>query len=261
MRLHCLLIFVGAAVPALSQLTDCYWPNGNNATSLFVCSPDAENSHCCRKGDVCLTNGLCFSPGLGTVLRRGCTDSTFKASPCTDICGTINRFSGSDAALTWCGSYGSFCCGDNKPARDCCDGVGNETLAVTVTSGEFINPPPNEDEEDGGESTAPSPTSTQNSPPRTNDTCPTNFAQDKQDSPSDGSLKTARNALAGVTAALGVAAIAAAALAFRWKRKLDRMTEVATRLNGIVPPGYRDPGLAAPGAGNGQHILMGPVGK
>lgn len=92
MRLHCFLLFLATALPVHSLLTKCYWPNGDNATSLFVCLPNADYSHCCRNGDVCITNGLCFSPGLGAILRRGCTDSTFQASPCTDICGSIGTY-------------------------------------------------------------------------------------------------------------------------------------------------------------------------
>lgn len=168
-----------------------------------------------------------------------------------------DRFSDRDAALTRCGSYGTFCCGDDKAAHDCCNGVGNETLGVTATSGEFIDLSPDSDGDPDDESTLPSSTPTQPGPPRTSDTCPTGSSQESQNSSSDSSLKTSRNALIGVTAALGVVTIAAATLAYLWKRKLERMTDVALRLNGIVPPGYRDPSLPVPGGQNGPPMGMG----
>lgn len=50
----------------------CYWPYGTEANftkdKLVNCSPD-QDSQCCRKGDVCLSNGLCFGAACG---RVGC---------------------------------------------------------------------------------------------------------------------------------------------------------------------------------------------
>lgn len=67
---------------------DCFYPDGRYAVALSACNKQSPVTQCCRQGDVCLTNGLCFSPGLNLVLRRGCTDKTWRSTKCPDICTT-----------------------------------------------------------------------------------------------------------------------------------------------------------------------------
>lgn len=64
----------------------CYYPDGKNATGLSPCNNNAAVSHCCRDADVCLSNGVCFSPGLGSIVRRGCTDPTWNSTECPNTC-------------------------------------------------------------------------------------------------------------------------------------------------------------------------------
>ena len=47
----------------------CYWPNGSDANSTASCS-STEDIVCCQPGDVCLSNGLCYGPGQGTVRSK-----------------------------------------------------------------------------------------------------------------------------------------------------------------------------------------------
>jgi hypothetical protein len=65
---------------------ECYYPDGKVASGLTPCNSTAKVSHCCRDADVCLSNGLCFSTGLGTIIRRGCTDSSFNDTVCPAFC-------------------------------------------------------------------------------------------------------------------------------------------------------------------------------
>jgi len=89
MLLHVLLLALLAASAPLSAGDSpgtCYYPNGNSSAGLSPCNTTAPESHCCRSADVCLTNKLCFSPGLNAIVRRGCTDSTFKDAACPQVC-------------------------------------------------------------------------------------------------------------------------------------------------------------------------------
>jgi len=65
---------------------ECYYPNGEPGDGLTPCNSTATVSHCCRQGDVCVTNGFCFSTGLNALVRRGCTDKTFNSTECPEQC-------------------------------------------------------------------------------------------------------------------------------------------------------------------------------
>ena len=60
----------------------CFFPDGSMSDGLVQCNMEAEESHCCRSADACLSNGWCFSSGLGTIVRRGCTQKTWNTSAC-----------------------------------------------------------------------------------------------------------------------------------------------------------------------------------
>jgi hypothetical protein len=73
----------------------CFLPNGQPADGLVPCNSTASASHCCRQGDVCLSNGFCFSAGLNALVRRGCTDKTFNSTECPQECSigmVVTRF-------------------------------------------------------------------------------------------------------------------------------------------------------------------------
>lgn len=56
---------------AQSSSQKCYWPNGEEATvfnnvSVIACGSNGV-SQCCFEGSACLSNGLCFDAGPGSV--------------------------------------------------------------------------------------------------------------------------------------------------------------------------------------------------
>ncbi|KAF2685342.1 hypothetical protein K458DRAFT_417403 [Lentithecium fluviatile CBS 122367] len=75
-----------ASVFFARAIAECYYPDGKIAPGLVPCNATAEVTHCCRDADVCLSNGLCFSTGLGTIVRRGCTDSKWNNTVCPTFC-------------------------------------------------------------------------------------------------------------------------------------------------------------------------------
>jgi hypothetical protein len=88
---HCKMHLLYSLLTILSVscsivLGECFYPDGTAAPGLVPCNEGAEVSHCCRDADMCLTNGLCFSSGLGSTLRRGCTDKNWNKTACPDIC-------------------------------------------------------------------------------------------------------------------------------------------------------------------------------
>ncbi|KAF2676260.1 hypothetical protein K458DRAFT_184245 [Lentithecium fluviatile CBS 122367] len=100
----------------------CFYPDGTDAIGLSPCISNTTASHCCRDSDTCLTHGLCFSRDMGTVVRRGCTDQTWKSPQCSTACNT-EKFRSGDAMLTPCGLYatGGYCCNPFETGRSCCD--------------------------------------------------------------------------------------------------------------------------------------------
>ncbi|KAF1830908.1 hypothetical protein BDW02DRAFT_650312 [Decorospora gaudefroyi] len=189
-------VFVVSALISVG-ICDCFYPDGRNATDLHVCLPDAAVSHCCRSSDSCLSNGMCFSSGLGSIVRRACTDKTWKSQECPRIC--TDTLGDGDAALTPCGPYNSFCCGHDEAARECCD-TGNSTLAVQVAGGDVV----------------PWPTITIESPPAGSPSTPSSTTSSLPADPNTQSNETQRNTLIGLTATFGVAMLVLAALAIFW---------------------------------------------
>ena len=109
----------------------------------------------------------------------------------------LEPYRSGDAVLTACGPYNSFCCGQDKTARSCCDS-GNASLAVQVP-GAGLGITIGGDMSDSG--------------------CPIT-------TDSYTSLKAGRNALIAVTVVFVVALLTVAALALRWRRSWrQRKTE------------------------------------
>ncbi|KAF7513149.1 hypothetical protein GJ744_010545 [Endocarpon pusillum] len=184
----------------------CYYPNGKEAASLQPCNATSPIANCCKDSDICLKNGLCFSPGLNSVVRRGCTDQTWNSTSCANVCLTT-EFHSIDIVLTPCGEYGSFCCGQDKDARACCDS--NSTEQVGTGEPNTSSPPP----------AASTPSGTNTIPTTTATACPDN-----------GSLHANSNAWKpapiAVTAVLG-SALLAGMVFFWWK---NREWETNTRM-------------------------------
>ncbi len=70
---------------ALTLSSDsCSWPNGAKATNYVVCNPTASQSSCCREGEACLQNGLCYG-AIGFMYRGACAGFVF-ISHCSLLC-------------------------------------------------------------------------------------------------------------------------------------------------------------------------------
>lgn len=90
-----LSLLAGLSILLLASVVNadhtCYDTWGNSDENLSPCySPGTTdlhaNTHCCRKGDICLSNGLCISPGSQYIMtQQGCTDKAWGA-PCSKYC-------------------------------------------------------------------------------------------------------------------------------------------------------------------------------
>ncbi|KAI9774140.1 MAG: hypothetical protein M1840_005233 [Geoglossum simile] len=190
LHIYHLAVLVSSALLSAGDSTGtCYYPNGNSSSGLIPCNATAAQSHCCRSADVCLTNKLCFSPGLNAIVRRGCTERTWNDPACPRVC-LAGDFQQADALLTVCDTYNVFCCGQDDRARACCNS-GNGT--VRLTAAEVIPPKP--------------PTST-----ATNVTSPTTC-------PQLSNCTREMNRSIGLGAALGVLTVVLAAVSVDWWNK------------------------------------------
>lgn len=112
----------------------------------------------------------------------------------------IAEFRSIDIVLTPCGEYGSFCCGQNKDARACCDANSTEQ----VGTGEIVT--------SSLPAAAPTSSGTNNTLTTTPTACPDN-----------GSVQANGNAwkpaLIALTAVLGCAVLAS--MVFFWLKKRD----------------------------------------
>jgi len=93
MRLFVFIVSLACTL-ATTRAVDCFSADGQLAKGAKPCNPTAAHSHCCRDADVCLTNGLCFSSGLGAVVRRSCTDRSWNSTACPRVCtaGKLGRY-------------------------------------------------------------------------------------------------------------------------------------------------------------------------
>jgi hypothetical protein len=220
----------------------CYYPSGAIADGLLPCNTTAGAvSSCCRVGDVCLTNGYCFSAGQNSLIRRGCTDRTFNSTECPQTCLTgmnpvailqsfsppafspsslqaaslnilpLGQGSSVDVVMTPCGDYTYFCCGQDDAARSCCTS-GNGT--VLVAAGTAIMP------------TATVTYTNTITGTSSITSCPS------IDTSASAALKNCESTnntvpiAAGLGAALGIAIITAVAFAVMWRKKTNRLEEL-----------------------------------
>ncbi len=80
---------------ALALSSDsCSWPNGAKATNYVVCNPAASQSSCCREGEACLQNGLCYG-AIGFMYRGACAGFVLISHcslPCCQERSAANRY-------------------------------------------------------------------------------------------------------------------------------------------------------------------------
>lgn len=118
----------------------CYYPNGDVSTSDFPCSSEVDGL-CCPLNWQCLSNGLCYLDNAQYFGRYTCTDRTWSAPGCPEICtdgshsqcciiphclfanqSTGNTDSGDQAVLQCSAHGGNWCCDHNRnPSNVCCD--------------------------------------------------------------------------------------------------------------------------------------------
>ena len=76
----CILI-----LPRIVYAQTCYYPNGDISTSDYPCSSDVDGL-CCPLNWQCLSNGLCYLDNEQYYGRYTCTDRTWSAIGCPEIC-------------------------------------------------------------------------------------------------------------------------------------------------------------------------------
>lgn len=82
MQLSSTLSLAALATTSLAQ--QCYYPSGKVGTADIPCSTSSDNTHCCGKTGICLSNGYCMetseeSGPLG-LYRGSCTDRNWGSS-------------------------------------------------------------------------------------------------------------------------------------------------------------------------------------
>ncbi|KAI1799654.1 hypothetical protein F4811DRAFT_568002 [Daldinia bambusicola] len=101
-------------------ISQCYYPNQEEAEGDSPCNPNADSSACCGGGigTVCLSNGLCQGPN-GAVIRGSCSDKYWNSGNCANYCLGAS-LGGTD--LISCANVTkddtSYCC---NGAENCCD--------------------------------------------------------------------------------------------------------------------------------------------
>jgi hypothetical protein len=117
-----LLLLLGLLVQVTEGVVQCYYPDGSIPTDYTVSAPltllfpsssyrltaqfpipilirsdpfpqwvpctSRTNSACCvpAEGDICQSNGLCYYPPNKALFRGACTDPTWQAPECPQIC-------------------------------------------------------------------------------------------------------------------------------------------------------------------------------
>lgn len=100
-------------VSSLADDRKCYNPDSSQATADVPCT-DEDNTFCCNKGDICMSNGLCYlQQTSGFALSRpSCTDLSWSACGSYKYCFEYNQKSGFPiVAANYAGNKTTHCCG------------------------------------------------------------------------------------------------------------------------------------------------------
>ncbi|KAF2789351.1 hypothetical protein K505DRAFT_352637 [Melanomma pulvis-pyrius CBS 109.77] len=109
------------ALSASTLAQTCYFPNGAVSPDDIACTNGKVSACCYKKGQACLSNGLCVSdphdPSLAAYHRGTCTDKSWKiGGGCPNHC-TGGKLGKNDNGVNVysCNhtNPNSFCCGDN----------------------------------------------------------------------------------------------------------------------------------------------------
>ncbi|KAF5870871.1 uncharacterized protein Bfra_009426 [Botrytis fragariae] len=96
----------------------CFSSNGSFDPNGIPCFSNDSASRCCGSDEFCSTNKLCVSKNDSNKFSRGsCTDPTFRAASCPNICQSIFD----TGTVLPCGdpSLGQFCCDEGR-GFECC---------------------------------------------------------------------------------------------------------------------------------------------
>ncbi|KAH9228255.1 hypothetical protein K456DRAFT_1729528 [Colletotrichum gloeosporioides 23] len=141
-------IFLTAVAGITVVQGTCFVPNGTDRHALTNIEnnryePCEGNGHsmCCNvvSGDKCQADGLCWNEGGRLTWRESCTDPTWQSPKCVKLCISDDYqtegvgATGTDVVVTKCAD-GSYCCGNNKNATDCC----TAGKGVKIVDGEVV---------------------------------------------------------------------------------------------------------------------------
>lgn len=253
-----------AALATTSRAQQCYYPSGKVATADIPCSASSDNTHCCGKTGICLSNGYCMetseeSGPLG-LYRGSCTDRNWGSS-CPQQClggkpvKASGNFSKNDANDTiidndfpadaarvarWKknGTDWLYCCVGSDYGNDyssaCADGADPFTLAsasliygvAALSSAEIISSTATSTATSAASPATTTPAAASETSRSASDTCPDSGAQ-------IGAIG------AGVGVSLGVISIGAMVWAF-WERR-QRLRATAAQVLTFPKPGYEMP--------------------
>ncbi|KAF7194209.1 hypothetical protein HII31_04446 [Pseudocercospora fuligena] len=82
-------LIIALATHSIAQ--NCYYGPGaayraDTPADLVPCNTTAEQSACCRLGDVCLTGNACYNWATGNTYMYGCTDINYEDETCPKKC-------------------------------------------------------------------------------------------------------------------------------------------------------------------------------
>lgn len=83
---YTLALFVSELSWVLAQQS-CYWPDGSGIRpdqGTWINCYSSQDSVCCYQGEACLSNGLCFAAGEGSV-RTLWSSSSLRVAPHADL--------------------------------------------------------------------------------------------------------------------------------------------------------------------------------
>ncbi|KAI7778510.1 hypothetical protein LA080_002018 [Diaporthe eres] len=244
MRFSSFLSLAAFATTSLAQ--QCYYPSGKVGTADIPCSTSSDNTHCCGKSGICLSNGYCMetsedSGPLG-LYRGSCTDRNWGSS-CPQQCLGDDDFPADAARVARWKKNGTdwlYCCVGSEYGNDyssaCADGSDPFTLAsvsliygvAALSTAQVISSTASS----SATSAAPASPATATPAAATGtvtsagDTCPDSGAQ-------IGAIG------AGIGVSLGVISIGALLWAF-WERR-QKLRATAAQVVTFPKPGYEVP--------------------
>ncbi|KAH8602360.1 hypothetical protein B0O99DRAFT_680489 [Bisporella sp. PMI_857] len=236
----------------------CFGHDGNQATTSFVCQPDAEVSSCCMPGDICYSNGLCkptikekVDTALTAFFNFGCTDPTFNSTSCmsqnclkipgvgVDVCSTRGP------GWYCCYGFGGCDCKDDSQVFSLAAATIITTINVDITkstsSTSSISSTSSSSTSTISATTKITSTSWPSNTGSLNSATPSDSAADFKSKENKGSNKT------GIAVGLGVGIPAAALIALgaffllRWRKTRNQKPQ---ELGSSPPSAYSSYGLA-----------------